>query len=383
MSYFKVLKKDKKSKARKGILVTPHGRIQTPFFLPIATSGAVKTVSFKELEEIGAGIILANTYHLMLRPGMKVIKKAGGLHKFMHWNHSLLTDSGGYQVFSLAKIRKIKQQGVEFQSHLDGTKHLLTPEKAIKIQQTLGSDIMMVLDECPKYPTTKDYAQRSMDLTTLWAERCKMAWSLGLRAKGLGHGAQSSELRAQSLLFGIIQGSTYKDLRIQHAKELVKIGFDGYAIGGLAVGEPIKKMYNVLDWVIPELPEDKPHYLMGVGKPEQIVEAVKRGVDMFDCVIPTRNARHGLLYKFKSASVGPKPIAQSLTFYEELRIKQAKYRSDLKPVDAMCDCYTCKNYSRAYLRHLFLNGESLGLRLATLHNLRFYLQLMEIIKKNI
>lgn len=358
MQKFRITKFNKQSKARRGVLTTNHGKIQTPFFMPIATAGAVKTVAPEEVKECGAQIILSNTYHLMLRPGMPVIRKAGGLHKFMNWPGPILTDSGGYQVFSLSKIRKIKNNGVEFQSHLDGSKHLLTPEKAIKIQETIDSDIMMVLDECPKYPSSKSYAQKSMDLTTKWAARSKKAHS------------------NRNLLFGIVQGSTFKELRVKHASELIKIGFDGYAIGGLAVGEPINKMYQVLNWVIPELPEDRPRYLMGVGKPEQIVEAVKRGVDMFDCVIPTRNARHGTLFVWKSQNLKGK-------FYQELRIRQSKYRLDLKPVDPQCDCYTCQNYSRAYLRHLIINGEPLGLRLTSLHNLRFYLQLLNTIREQI
>ncbi|PIY97097.1 MAG: tRNA guanosine(34) transglycosylase Tgt [Candidatus Kerfeldbacteria bacterium CG_4_10_14_0_8_um_filter_42_10] len=383
MQNFRVIKTDQKSKARRGILTTTHGKIQTPFFMPIATAGAVKTITPEEVKECGAQIILSNTYHLMLRPGMPVIRKAGGLHKFMNWPGPILTDSGGYQVFSLSKIRKIKDNGVEFQSHLDGSKHLLTPEKAIKIQETLNSDIMMVLDECPRYPTSRDYAKESMNLTTKWALRCKIYHQ---RSK-------IGDQRSKNLLFGIVQGSVYKDLRIKHAKELAKICFDGYAIGGLAVGEPIEKMYQVLDWVVPELPEDKPRYLMGVGKPEQVVEAVKRGVDMFDCVIPTRNARHGLLYKFSAKggwASGPKRqkakgkvAIKKAKFYEEIRIQKSQFRLDMKPVDPFCECELCQNYSRAYLRHLFMSNEPLALRLATLHNISFYLRLMELIRENI
>ena len=362
MQYFKIIKKDKKSEARAGVLATGHGKIQTPFFMPIATSAAVKTLSVDEVKKVGAQIILSNTYHLMLRPGTDVVKKAGGLHKFMNWNGPILTDSGGYQVFSLAKIRKIQEKGVEFQSHLDGAKYLLTPEKAIQIQRTLGSDIMMVLDECPAYPATKKYVQDSMELTTRWARRCKLP---SCRVSGLS-----------SLLFGIVQGGTHRDLRVKHASDIVSIGFDGYAIGGLAVGEPYQKMLEVLKWTVPNLPEDKPRYLMGVGMPEQIVESVKRGIDMFDCVIPTRNARHGLLYVWKNKTLTGK-------FYSELRIKNKKFSRDLKPLDPGCDCDTCQSYSRAYLRHLFMNNEPLGLRLATIHNLRFYLQLMEKIRSSL
>lgn len=362
MKHFQVIKKDSKSLARAGVLSTPHGKIQTPFFMPIATSAAVKTLSVDEVKKAGAQIILSNTYHLMLRPGMEVIKKAGGLHKFMNWDSPILTDSGGYQVFSLAKIRKIKEKGVEFQSHLDGSSLLLTPEKAIQIQQILGSDIIMALDECPAYPSSKKYVQESMELTSRWANRCKLTNS---RIKGL-----------KNLLFGIVQGGTHKDLREKHARDIVTIGFDGYAIGGLAVGEPYQKMLEVLNWTVPHLPEDKLRYLMGVGLPEQIVESVKRGIDMFDCVIPTRNARHGLLYVWKNKTLAGK-------FYSELRVKNKKHIRDFKPLDPKCDCYTCQNHSRAYLRHLFMNNELLGLRLATIHNLRFYLQLMEKVRRNI
>jgi len=370
---FRVLKKSKDHLGRKGILKTAHGLVQTPFFLPIATKGTVKTLSSAEIESLGAKIILSNAYHLFLRPGLSVIKKAGGLHKFMNWPKAILTDSGGYQVFSLKG--KKRNKGVEFRSPYDGRKHLFTPEKAIQIQETLGSDIMMVLDECPPYPSSKKYARESMDLTTKWAIRSKKA-----------HGLQSPALRRKNLLFGIVQGSVYKDLRIKHAQQLVKMGFNGYAIGGLAVGEPQEKMYQVLDWIIPELPENKPRYLMGVGKPGQIVEAVKRGVDMFDCVIPTRNARHGMLYVYKGSREfirgGPNKFGPT-PWYKELRIKQSRYRLDMNPVDPKCDCYTCKNYSRSYLRHLFVNKEPLALRLATLHNVRFYLELMKIVRESI
>lgn len=362
MEHFNLKKSCFKSSARMGVLNTSHGRIQTPFFMPIATSAAVKTLSPDEIKKTGAKIILSNTYHLMLRPGMDVIRKVGGLHKFMNWNGPILTDSGGYQIFSLAKIRKIKEKGVEFQSHLDGRRYLLTPEKAIQIQETLGSDIMMALDECPAYPATKRYIVESMELTTNWARRCKLTKA---RVKG-----------SKSLLFGIAQGGTYKDLREKHAQEIVDVGFDGYAIGGLAVGEPYQKMLDVLEWTVPRLPEDKPRYLMGVGLPEQIVASVKKGIDMFDCVIPTRNARHGLLYVWRKRTLSGK-------FYSELRVKNTKYSQDLKPLDPSCDCYTCQNYSRAYLRHLFMINESLGWRLATIHNLRFYSQLMIKIRENV
>ncbi|EKD95555.1 MAG: hypothetical protein ACD_24C00450G0001 [uncultured bacterium] len=385
---YRIIKKSVKSQARLGQIKTAHGVIKTPFFLPIATKGSIKAVTPEEISYLGAEIILANTYHLYLRPGLTVIKKAGGLHKFMNWSGGILTDSGGFQVFSLARFRKITAKGVEFKDNISGKKHLFTPEKAIKIQKDLGSDIMMVLDECTPYPCSKEYAKKSMALTTLWAERGKRQHV----ARGTWQTAQD-----KSLLFGIVQGSIFKDLRIKHAKELVKMNFDGYAIGGLAVGEPVKKMYKVLDWVIPFLPEDKPRYLMGVGKPEQIVEAIKKGIDMFDCVIPTRNARHGLLYIWNSrvgrvvstrqktkAGLGTTQLTLlGEKFYEELRIRQSKYKKDIKPLDPNCDCYTCKNYSRAYLRHLFVSEEPLYLRLATIHNLKFYLDLMKKIQKGI
>jgi len=361
---FRVSKKSIKSRARLGILSLAHGQVDAPFFMPIATRGVVKTLTTAEISALEAQIILANTYHLWQRPGLKVIKKAGGLHRFMRWAGPILTDSGGYQVFSLAHARKITERGVAFISGVDGAKKVLTPELAVSIQQILGSDIMMCLDECAPYPCSRDYAKNSLELTYRWALRCLSYF-------------QKKKIKKQ-LLFGIVQGSVYRDLRLLSAGQLVQHDFHGYAIGGLAVGEPVEKMYEVLDYSIPVLPETKPRYLMGVGKPEQIVESVKRGVDMFDCVIPTRNARHGLLYKFRTQR-------SNLTgsFYEEVRLKQSRFTNDLKPLDDHCDCYTCRNFSRAYLRHLFMSEETLGWRLATLHNLRFYLRLMEIIRKQI
>jgi queuine tRNA-ribosyltransferase len=386
--FFELLTKSTKSQARRGILKTAHGQIATPFFMPIATRGAVKALTADELKSLGSQIILSNTYHLWQRPGLKVIKKAGGLHKFINWTGPILTDSGGYQVFSLAKNRKILRSGVEFTSDIDGQRHLLTPERAIEIQRILGSDIIMSLDECPPYPSTKKYAKRSLELTTRWASRGKKAYS-----------QQSTGYRKEHLIFGIVQGSTYKDLRLRSVKELVAMdfsakggpafGWNGYAVGGLAVGEPIDKLYEVLDYTVPALPENKPRYLMGVGKPEQIVEAVKKGIDMFDCVIPTRNARHGMLYVWKSnpralargrLKRGLQPTQLIGQFYQEFRIKQSKYTSDTKPLDQHCDCYTCKNYSRAYLRHLFMSNDPLALRLATIHNLKFYLELMKFLR---
>lgn len=345
-------------KARRGVLKTAHGEIQTPFFMTIATTGAVKGLLPEEVKALGGQILLGNAYHLHLRPGEEIVKKAGGLHRFMNWDGPILTDSGGYQVFSLAKIRKLKDDGVEFQSHLDGSKIFLTPEKAIEIQQKLGADIIMCLDECPGAHEERKYVKESLELTTRWAKRCKEFHSKTLNSK--------SETR-NSLLFGIVQGGMHADLRKESAGQLVDIGFDGYAIGGLSVGEPNEVMYQMLDETVPELPEDKPRYLMGVGKPQDILEAVERGIDMFDCVLPTRNARHGHLYTSKGV----------------VRIKNEAYKEDLRPLDPECDCYTCKNYTRAYLRHLFISGEPLSLRLNTLHNVAFYLNLMKRIREAI
>jgi len=339
--------------ARRGTLKTAHGDIQTPFFMTIGTAGAIKGLLPSEVRELGGQVILSNTYHLHLRPGEDTVAKAGGLHKFMNWDGPILTDSGGYQVFSLAKIRKLKDDGVEFQSHLDGSKIFLTPEKAIDIQHKLGSDIIMCLDECPGAHEERKYVEDSLDLTTRWAKRCKEF--------------HSKLQTPSSQLFGIVQGGMHPDLRKRSARELVEIGFDGYAIGGLSVGEPNETMYEMLDETVPELPEDKPRYLMGVGTPQDILEAVERGIDMFDCVLPTRNARHGSLY----TSVGI------------VRIKNESFKEDFSPLDPNCECYTCKNFTKAYLRHLHISGEPLGVRLNSLHNVAFYLNLMRDIRKAI
>ena len=344
MLMFKLLKTS--GSARLGTLKTAHGKIDTPFFMPIATVGAIKGLTTDEIKDSGAQILLSNTYHLHLRPGEDIVKKAGGLHKFMNWDGPILTDSGGYQVFSLSKIRKLKDDGVEFQSHLDGKKIFLTPEKAIDIQMKLGSDIMMVLDECPAADKDRKYVEKSLKLTTEWARRCKKHHS------------------GKSLLFGIVQGGMHPDLRELSAEQLVKIGFDGYAIGGLSVGEPNKVMYEIIEKTVPHLPDDKPRYLMGVGTPEDILEAVSRGIDMFDCVLPTRNARHGYLFTSKGV----------------VRIRNEQYKTDFTPLDKDCDCYTCKNFTKAYLRHLFISNEILSLRLNTLHNVAFYLRLMKDIR---
>lgn len=354
--------------ARRGVLKTAHGEIQTPFFMTIGTVGAIKGLIPVEVGDLGGQVILSNTYHLHLRPGEDLVKEAGGLHKFMNWDGPILTDSGGYQVFSLAKIRKLKEEGVEFRSHLNGEKIFLTPEKAIEIQMKLGSDIMMCLDECPPYPAERKYVENSLGLTTRWARRCKDYFSrsqeLGLKSKKT---AEPLFPNSDQLLFGIVQGGMYPDLRKESAERLVEIGFDGYALGGLSVGEPNEMMYEVLNSSVSILPEDKPRYLMGVGTPQDIFEAVERGVDMFDCVLPTRNARHGHLY-----------TSQGI-----VRIKKEQYKKDFSPLDPNCDCYTCKNFSRAYLRHLYHAGEVLSLRLNTLHNVAFYLNMMKQIRQSI
>jgi queuine tRNA-ribosyltransferase len=388
---FKIIKESKKSQARLTELKTSHGRILGPFFMPIATRGVLKNLTPDELKTLKTQIILANTYHLILRPGIEIIRKAGGLHKFMAWPGPILTDSGGYQIFSLSskarskrnqraesrksisdkieepKINnpeiKITKKGIAFQSEIDGKRFLLTPKKAIEIQIALGSDIIMALDECAPYPCDYKYAKEAMERTTEWAKTGIMNYRSQIR---------------KSQFFGIIQGSIYKDLREQSAREITALDFDGYAIGGVAVGEPREKMWEVLNWTRPYLPRNKPRYLMGLGRPEEIVEAVRKGIDMFDCVIPTRNARHGALYKFQINSEH-----FSLPFYKILHLTNEKFKRDFGPIDENCGCYTCQHYSRAYLRHLFMLDENLALRLATIHNLNFYLRLMEKIRQRI
>lgn len=347
---FNVAKKDENSKARAGGFVTGHGKVETPIFMPVGTQGTVKSLTPKHIkDEINASIILGNTYHLYLRPGTDILEGAGGLHKFMQWKGPILTDSGGFQVYSLSELRKLKDDGVEFRSHLDGSKHFFTPRKVIEIERSIGADIIMPLDECTPYPCEYDYAKNSTDLTSRWTLLNKEAFE---DTKPLyGH---------NQFLFGIIQGSTYKDLREQSAKDLTGIGFDGYAIGGLAVGEPTKDMYELTDFTTDFMPYEKPRYLMGVGRPENILESIARGVDMFDCVMPTRNARNA--YLFTSEGV--------------VTIRNATYKNDYTPLDANCGCYTCTNFTRAYLRHLFVANEILGLELATIHNLYFYLNLV-------
>ncbi len=337
-------------KARTGKLETGHGIVETPVFMPVGTQGSVKAIEPRELEDIDARIILGNTYHLYLRPGTELIRAAGGLHKLIAWNRSILTDSGGYQVFSLNELRTIEDEGVTFKSHLDGSAHVFTPESVVGIQRELGSDIMMVLDECAPFPCDREYASRSNELTVRWAERCKRELE---RSKPLyGH---------SQALFGIVQGSIYPDIREQSAKSLVGMDFDGYAIGGLAVGESAVDMYRMVEITEQFLPTARPRYLMGVGTPANLLEAVGRGIDMFDCVLPTRNGRNANLF----------------TRHGTLNMRNAKYKADLTPPDSECDCYTCTQFSRAYLRHLFQVREILGLQLATIHNLSFYLWLMQ------
>jgi len=361
-SSFELIRKDKDTKARLGRLKTAHGEIQTPCFMPVGTQATVKAISNAELLHCGAQAILGNTYHLFLRPGTEIINKAGGLHKFMGWDKPILTDSGGYQVFSLAVLRKLTAEGVEFNSHIDGKKIFLTPEDVVRIQQDFGSDIMMVLDECVKYPATRDYIENSVKMTLDWARRSKEYFNKGPGASDRRKSrAESREVQGPgSLLFGIVQGGTYLDLRKQCAEELIKIGFDGYAIGGVAVGEPNELICEITDSTESLLPENKARYLMGVGRPPDLLEAVSRGMDMFDCVVPTRNGRNG----------------QAFTWGGELQLRNAAYKEDFKPIDSGCGCYACKTYSRGYIRHLLNTGEILGLRLVSLHNLYFYANLM-------
>ncbi|MBW1731518.1 MAG: tRNA guanosine(34) transglycosylase Tgt [Deltaproteobacteria bacterium] len=348
--FFEIKYRSRHSLARVGRLLTRHGPVDTPVFMLVGTQGAVKSVSKEDLEDAGVQILLANTYHLYLRPGHEVIKRLGGLHKFMNWPHSILTDSGGFQVYSLAKLREVTEEGVVFQSHLDGSRHFIGPDEAMTIQMALGSDIMMALDECVPYPCEYAYVRRSVDLTTSWAKRCAAY-------RGRGRGA----------VFGIVQGGMYPDLRQRSAEALIQMDFDGYAIGGLSVGEDRETRAEMIKVVRELLPDHKPVYLMGVGTPEDLVEAVFLGVDMFDCVMPTRNARNGTLFTRKG----------------KISIKNARYVDDDRPVDEDCDCYTCRNYSRAYLRHLFMAKELLVYRLNTIHNITFYMDLMEDIRQAI
>lgn len=348
---YESIKTCRQSGARLGKIHTPHGSFDTPVFMPVGTQATVKTMSPEELKEMGAHIILSNTYHLHLRPGHELVEEAGGLHRFMNWDRSVLTDSGGFQVFSLSNMRKITEEGVEFRSHLSGEKLFISPEKATEIQNSLGADIFMAFDECPPYPADRDYVKQSLERTTRWAERCLKA-----------HNNPGSQA-----LFGIIQGGMYEDLRKQSAKELTSLDFPGYAVGGLSVGEPKHLMYEVLEETVPLLPTHKPRYLMGVGSPDALIEGSIRGIDMFDCVLPTRIARNGT----------------TMTSQGRLIIRNAQYARDFGPLDPECGCYTCRNYSRAYIRHLIKADETFGIRLTTYHNLYFLIHLMEKVRNAI
>ena len=339
----------KQTGARRGVIHTPHGDIQTPIFMPVGTQATVKSLTPEELkEEVKAQIILSNTYHLYLRPGHELVKEAGGLHEFMRWDRPILTDSGGFQVFSLGDLRKIKEEGVEFKSHLDGSKHFFSPESVMEIEEALGADIIMAFDECVEYPATYEYTKQSMERTTRWAKRCKDA-----------HTTVDKQA-----LFGIVQGGMYKDLREKSAKDLIAMDFPGYAVGGLSVGEPKDLMCEILEFTTAFLPENKPRYLMGVGTPDYLIEAAIRGIDMCDCVLPTRIARNGT----------------AMTWNGKVVVRNATYERDFTPLDPECDCYTCKNYTRAYIRHLVKANEILGVRLLSIHNLRFLTKLMERVR---
>lgn len=345
---FNVEKKSSNTKARTATLQTPHGTVKTPMFMPVGTLATVKHVAPEDLKKINSQVVLSNTYHLWLRPGEQVVKQAGGLHRFMNYDGPILTDSGGFQVFSLSQIRKIEEEGVHFRNHLNGDKLFLSPEKAIQIQNDLGADIIMSFDECPPYPATHEYMKDSIERTLRWAKR----------------GKEAHQRPHDQALFGIVQGGAFEDLREAHAKALVAMDFPGYSIGGTSVGEPKDVMNKMIDYTIKHLPEDKPRYLMGVGSVNSIFEGVERGVDMFDCVLPTRNARHGAM----------------MTSEGRINIKNKQYEFDFGPLDPECDCEACTNYSRAYLRHLYRTNEGLGLRLLSIHNLRYLLKLMEDIR---
>ena len=347
--------------ARAGRLMTSHGEVETPVFMPVGTQATVKGVGQEALEELGAQLLLANTYHLMLRPGHETVRRLGGLHRFMAWERALLTDSGGYQVFSLAERRKVTEEGVEFRSHLDGSLHFLSPEKAMEVQQALGADVIMALDECTEYPATKERARESLELTLRWAEQCRRQMNAKCKMQ---NAKDEDRAGGQQALFGIVQGGMHPALRRESAERTIAIGFDGYAIGGLSVGEPRELTREMVEATLPHLPADRPRYLMGVGTPEEIVEYAAMGVDMMDCVLPTRAGRHGLLY----------------TSEGRLNIKQARFAEDAGPPDPNCGCRVCARYSRAYLRHLYVAGEALGGALNTLHNLAYYLDTMRAVR---
>ncbi len=350
-SYYTLVKKSSRSNARLGRLETAHGIIQTPVFMPVGTRATVKAMSPLELEELGAQIILGNTYHLLLKPGSELIERAGGLHQFEAWNHPILTDSGGFQVFSLAQLRKMKPDGVEFSSHIDGSRFFLGPVESIRTQRQLGSDIVMAFDECTSYPCTREQAEKSLSITMRWAEM-----------------SRNQPLKERQQMFGIVQGSTFKDLRERAVQEITELDFNGYAIGGVSVGETEEEMIRVMDWTAHLLPQDKPRYLMGVGTPEQILEGIKRGIDMFDCVMPTRLARHGSAF-----------IRGGMT----IPVKAGKYKEDFSPIDERCSCYACKNFTKAYIRHLMNVGEILGVRLLTIHNIAYFMDLTARIRQAI
>lgn len=347
---YELVKADAKTGARAGIIHTPHGSFPTPIFMPVGTQASVKGVSPEELKELDAGIILSNTYHLFLRPGMELVREAGGLHKFMNWDRAILTDSGGFQVFSLGDLRKITEEGVTFRSHIDGSRKFLSPEVSMQVQMALGSDIVMAFDECVPYPADYDYAKQSTERTTRWAQRCK--------------DTMTSE---QQGLFGIVQGGMYKDLRTRSVQELVAMDFPGYAVGGLSVGEPKELMYEMLEHTVSQLPQTKPRYLMGVGTPDCLVEGVLHGIDMFDCVFPTRVARNGT----------------AMTWTGRLVMKNAEYTHDFRPIEEGCGCYACRHYTRAYIRHLVRANEIFGLRLLSLHNLYFLQSFMRELRQSI
>ena len=362
---FELHKTDSRTKARRGTLTTPHGKIETPIFMPVGTAATVKAQRADEVKEMGAQIILSNTYHLYLRPGHEIVREAGGLHRFMHWDLPILTDSGGFQVFSLGKMRKITEEGAFFQSHIDGSRHMLSPEKSMEIQHALGSDIIMAFDECAPYPAERKYVEHSLELTTRWLRRCNEAHEeyaarLGGESQVLGEGCNQS-------LFGIMQGGVYNDLRKRSAEQITELDLAGYAVGGLSVGEPKEIMYEVLEETLDCLPKEKPRYLMGVGSPDCLFEGVERGIDMFDCVLPTRIARHGM----------------AMTSHGRVNIKNKKYERDFTPLDPECGCETCRNYSRAYLRHLFKCDEILSSMLMTHHNLHFLIRTMDRIRQAI
>lgn len=345
---YELLHECKQTGARRGVIHTPHGDIQTPVFMPVGTQATVKSMTPEELkEQVGAQIILSNTYHLYLRPGSKLVKEAGGLHQFMKWDRPILTDSGGFQVFSLGDLRTITEEGVEFKSHLDGSKHFFSPESVMETEEDLGADIIMAFDECVEYPATYEYTKQSMERTTRWAKRCKEA-----------------HITKNQALFGIIQGGFYKDLREKSAKDLIQLDLPGYAIGGISVGEPKEKFLDILNYTTPLMPKEKPRYLMGVGTPDYLIEAAMAGIDMCDCVLPTRIARNGT----------------AMTWNGKVVVRNATYERDFTPLDAECDCYTCKNYTRAYIRHLVKAGEILGVRLISLHNLYFLTKLMQRVR---